>query len=207
MTRVKICGMRRAEDIDAAAGADYLGFVVGSRSSRNLELGEARELMSITERRRVMVTSVTDPRMVIEMAAHLEPDVVQVHSPMQMRDLDLICRCFTGEVWGLVQVGGGGEVARLEAVKRCQAAVLDTMSAALGGQGLVHDWMVSRRLRVAAEPLPVILAGGLNPENVQEAILAVDPYCVDVSSGVESQGSKDPALILQFIERTKEADE
>jgi len=207
MTRVKICGMRRAEDVECASGADYLGFVVGSRSPRNLALEEAKELMSITEKRTVMVTSSADPMQVIGMANFLEPDVVQAHSPMAKQGLELISRCFDGDVWGLIQVGKGGEEGRLEAVRACQAAILDTAVPSLGGQGLAHDWGVSRRLRDVAQPLPVILAGGLSPENVQEAILTVEPFCVDVSSGVESQGSKDPALVLRFIDRAKEADD
>jgi phosphoribosylanthranilate isomerase len=206
MTKVKICGMRREADIEMAAEADYLGFVVGSISSRNLELAEAKDLMSITERNKVMVTSSKDPTLVLRMAEYLEPDVVQVHSPMQKKGLDLVADGFPGSVWALLQVGGGGEEARLKAISTYEAAILDTMSPFLGGQGVAHDWKISRQLKDAADPQPVVLAGGLNPENVQEAILAVGPFCVDVSSGVERQGFKDPSLVCRFIQRAKEGD-
>ncbi|MCW4001895.1 MAG: phosphoribosylanthranilate isomerase, partial [Candidatus Bathyarchaeota archaeon] len=75
-----------------------------------------------------------------------------------------------------------------------------------GGTGRVHDWELSRQIRQIIEPTPLILAGGLNPENVKEAILAVQPFAVDVASGVESKPAiKDPLKVLAFIENAKEA--
>ena len=69
----------------------------------------------------------------------------------------------------------------------------------LGGTGLTHDWSISRRI-VEELPLPVILAGGLTPDNLEAAINAVHPYAVDVNSGVETDQKKDPEKVRKFIE-------
>lgn len=206
MTKVKICGMTRATDIEMARSADYLGFVVGSRSPRNLGLDVAKRLMSTTDCKKVMVTTTADPDQVVEMAHYLEPDVVQVHNLMGPADLRKVADGFSGSVWALAPVGGGAEDERLSLIRgSVHAIVLDTMSPDLGGAGATHDWTVSRRLRDAIHPSPVVLAGGLNTENVIEAIRTVMPFAVDVSSGVERQGLKDPELVQSYIRRAKEA--
>lgn len=205
MTLVKICGITRAEEVEMAARADLLGFVVLSPSRRSLDLVAAKDLMSIAAHPRVMVTTEADPLRVLSMADCLEPEVVQVHAMMTEAGLDHVSREYSGKVWGLVPVGGGDEVERLGSVRRsAHSALLDTLSLFLGGQGRVHDWGLSRRLRDEASPFPVMLAGGLGPGNVREAVRAVLPSGVDVSSGVEKNGSKDPGLIDEFIRRAKE---
>ncbi len=82
---------------------------------------------------------------------------------------------------------------------------LDTLSSTKsGGTGRVHSWNASKRLRQAIDPKPVILAGGLKPENVTEAVRTVEPYAVDVASGVESSaGKKDHAKMAQFVKNVK----
>jgi len=208
MTKVKICGMMRAVDIEMASGADYLGFVVGSRSARNLEVSRARELMSTTDRKRVVVTTASDLVLLALMANELEPEVMQLHSVLRAEALEAFSNEFSGSVWALVQVGGGDEAERLRSVQgMADAILLDTKSPRLGGQGIPHDWAVSRRIRDMASPLPVVLAGGLGPDNVQEAARAVRPFCVDTSSGVERHGAKDLELIIRFIERAREVED
>jgi len=74
-----------------------------------------------------------------------------------------------------------------------------------GGTGTVHDWKVSRSLMLRIKPKPLILAGGLNPANVKSAIQTVQPYAVDVSTGVETKpGCKDPEKVVEFIHKVKE---
>jgi len=74
-----------------------------------------------------------------------------------------------------------------------------------GGTGKVHDWTLSMQIKDAVAPVPVILAGGLKPENVKEAILTVKPYAVDVASGVEvSPGVKDHEKVRAFVENAKQ---
>lgn len=205
MTKVKICGMARPFDIDMARFADYLGFVVGSRSFRNLEVPAAKDLMSTTERKKVMVTTCSDAARIVKMANELEPDVVQVHNLMGPADLRFITRMVSGSVWALTPVGGGDEDERINRIRNTvNAVVLDTKSSVLGGHGVPHDWLVSKRLRDMVYPYPVVLAGGLNAENVREAIRQVRPFCVDVSSGVEYQSVKDPRLVRRFVRRVWE---
>ena len=74
-----------------------------------------------------------------------------------------------------------------------------------GGTGIIHDWNLSQHIKVAIQPKPLILAGGLNPENVAEAVRTVQPYAVDVSNGVEQQpGIKDHKKIIEFIKNAKD---
>ena len=87
------------------------------------------------------------------------------------------------------------------------AVLLDScLPGKYGGTGIVHNWELSKHVREAIHPKPLILAGGLNPENVKSAIQTVKPYAVDVSTGVESQpGIKDPEKAEAFIKNAREA--
>ena len=95
----------------------------------------------------------------------------------------------------------------VENSKDFDAILLDSFNKGqYGGTGRVQDWELSRQIRQIIEPTPLILAGGLTSKNVKEAILTVQPYAVDVASGVESQPAiKDPKKVLAFIENAKEA--
>jgi phosphoribosylanthranilate isomerase len=94
----------------------------------------------------------------------------------------------------------------VEASCSFDAVLLDSFAKGKhGGTGAVHNWQLSRQIRQMVEPKPLILAGGLKPENVQEAIRVVQPYAVDVSSGVEiSPGVKDKQKVFEFIKKAKE---
>ena len=91
-------------------------------------------------------------------------------------------------------------------MKTFDAILLDSFNKSqFGGTGKVHDWNLSKQIIEAIAPVPVILAGGLNPENVKEAILTTKPYAVDVASGVEvSPGVKDHKKIQLFVETAKQ---
>ena len=95
----------------------------------------------------------------------------------------------------------GEEARRYAAV--ADAILLDSMvDGTLGGTGMVHDWLVSAEI-AASLKVPVILAGGLYPGNVAEAIEKVKPYAVDVSSGTETDGHKDPARVRSFLQAVR----
>ena len=96
----------------------------------------------------------------------------------------------------------------LEVAKAFEAILMDSpIPGRYGGTGKTHDWELSRRVRDAIHPKPLILAGGLTSENVEEAIRIVKPYAVDVSSGVESHpGLKDRSKVFEFIKRAKEVE-
>jgi phosphoribosylanthranilate isomerase len=92
------------------------------------------------------------------------------------------------------------------AAKLFDAVLLDSfVEGRYGGTGVVHDWELSKRVNQVIQPKPLILAGGLNPENVAEAVRTVEPYAVDVSSGVEQQpGIKSHQKIVEFIKNAKD---
>jgi len=210
--RVKICGITREEDlaVAVAAGADAVGFLVGVPSSpRNLTLERAERLLKQVP---VFVDSVvvTIPDSIdslVKIYDRLRPTAIQIHGEKpfgasvirnKIRDVRLIKTVYvkTGNVTAAV----------IEDSKAFDAILLDSFTKGqYGGTGVVHDWELSRQIKQTIEPTPLILAGGLKPENVKEAILTVQPYAVDVASGVELRPAvKDPKKVLAFIENAKE---
>jgi phosphoribosylanthranilate isomerase len=208
--RVKICGITRKEDLDAAveAGADAVGFVVGVASSpRNLSLTEASRLIRQVPPF-VASVLVTVPRSIGDFAVYekLNPDVIQVHG----EDLDTaesvrLKLPDTQLIWAV----NAQLVSHLDAVAKAaklfDAVLVDSFAdGRYGGTGVVHDWELSRRVKQAVHPQPLILAGGLNPENIAEAVCTVEPYAVDVSSGVERHpGIKSHQKMVEFIKNAK----
>ncbi len=211
--RVKICGITNYEDLNVAveAGADAVGFVIDApQSPRNLSLKKAGELIRDTPVfvDTVAVTIQKSPSRLKKICAVLNPDIVQVHGSTRfykeirekITDRRLICA---------VQVESGLKIdALLEATKMFDAILVDSQAPGkYGGTGKTHNWDQSGRLRKIMHPKPLILAGGLTPENVEEAITVVKPYAVDVSSGVESfPGSKDKNKVLEFLKSTKKVE-
>ena len=207
--KVKICGITRDGDLQTAValGADALGFVVGVPSSpRNLSLKQAEKLINLVP---LFVTSVLVmvPQSVdalLQTCVHLRPDAVQLHGAALMDPVRL--RTTLPNV-SLIRALTVNSVPLPEgASKGFDAVLLDSFAQGMsGGTGLVHDWNLSQRVKRTIHPTPLILAGGLTPENVQEAINTVQPYAVDVSTGVELHpGIKDPAKVLAFIRNVKE---
>ena len=209
--RVKICGITRKEDLDAAAaaGADAVGFVLGVASSpRNLPLTEAERLIRQVP---LFVKSVlvTVPRSINDFAAYekLNPNVIQIHGKNLHAAASIRLRFPSTQLIGAVNarlVSDLGVVSR--ASRLLDAVLLDSfVDGRYGGTGVIHDWELSRRVKQVVQPKPLILAGGLNPENVAEAVCTVEPYAVDVSSGVERQpGIKDHRKIVEFIKNAKD---
>jgi phosphoribosylanthranilate isomerase len=102
-------------------------------------------------------------------------------------------------IWGMLTVRPGAAVDRL-ALPYLQALLLDSPGPRAGGNGQVHDWTLSLALRKEVEPLPVVLAGGLNAENVRQAVEAVRPSAVDISTGAEERGRKDPRRVMMIMD-------
>ena len=209
--KVKICGLMRQEDLDASvhAGADAVGLVVGTPSSpRNLSLETAEKLLrrtpSSVESVLVMVADCADE--VARIGSRLKPCAVQIHgdSPIdvsllkeRMPNLTLI-RAVNANSSDAFSTA-------LAASKTFDAVHLDSnANGKHGGTGLIHDWTLSKRIKTAIHPRRMILAGGLTPDNVADAVRTVQPYAVDVSSGVELQpGIKSHKRIVEFVENAK----
>lgn len=212
---VKICGIREAAHaIDAAtAGADVLG-VVFARSRRQLTPEQAASLVDsvrreLGERTPLFAGVFVDesPERVNDIARHVGLDVVQLHGA---ESVDTLANISLPVVRAIGPAPGTSDVALVERLNTMQ---FDKARPALwlidafdpvnhGGSGHRADWS----LAAAIAPLfPMMLAGGLDADNVADAIRAVRPIGVDVSSGVESGGVKDPARIRSFVTAARAA--
>ena len=207
MTRVKICGLMSRQDLEYAlsAGADAVGFVVEIDSSRHcLSAAVAADLI-----RRIPIytksVAVINPRDVddaVRLAHETGAEALQVHGSLSPGDLAELKGRVHQKIIAAVAAEPNGEQARRYAAV-ADAVLLDSMvGGTLGGTGMVHDWLVSAEI-AASLRVPVILAGGLYPGNVAEAIEKVRPYAVDVSSGTETEGRKDPAKIHTFLQAVR----
>jgi len=201
-TRIKICGITRPEDGLAAAqlGADAIGLVFHKPSARYVGVPRALEIIAALP---PFVTVVglfvdTDPGVIYSVVEKVPLDMVQYHGDEPAEICDEVNRPYIKALRVRPDMDVAAEAGRYP---RARAILLDTYSQrAAGGTGEVFDWSkVPRGLNT-----PIILAGGLTPANVAEAIRVVRPHAVDVSSGVESaRGIKDAALVREFIEAVK----
>ncbi len=203
--RVKICGITRRADAEAAlgSGADAIGFVFHPESKRYIDIQAAREITAGLPPFGLRVGVFVEPTFeaVIEAAKAIHLDTIQLHGsePPEIAD-DL--RAEGLRVWKAVRVSS------LESLKvyedyPCDALVLDAFDPSRpGGTGQTFDW----NLLVGWNPtVPWILSGGLNAENLGEALQLLSPCGVDVSSGVESSpGLKDHDLLRAFLQRAKQ---
>lgn len=202
MTEVKICGLMSERDVRISQEADRLGFVVSTGTRRSLEPGAARELMRIAGRPTVAVLTASDPALIIGLAEELRPSAVQLNGPLRRRDMERVKNEVGCEVWAVVHIGRRMPALDREMLSMADRVVLDTAAPQGGGSGLTHDLDISARLVRELGPR-TSLAGGLGPHNVAAAIARVRPPMVDVSSGVETEGTKDAAKIRRFIEEVR----
>ena len=209
--RVKICGITSKKDLKEAvyAGADAVGFLVDVPSSpRNLTLSEATKLVKMVPIfvNSIIVTVPESPDLLNHICKKVLPHGIQIHGDHKF-DFEEIMNISTQiRFIRAFQVRSRDRVEKiLEASKIYDGVLLDSyLKGHHGGTGVAHDWSISKLIREELDPKPVILAGGLTPEVVEEAVHRVRPYAVDVSSGVESSpGVKDPQKILQFIKNAK----
>ncbi len=211
MVWVKICGITRESDVGSAvaAGADAVGFICGFPASpRNISFERAVELAGDVPPF-VSAVLVTTGEVVETRGAELREtriNTVQLYGgaidPDRLRKT-LGVRLIRPYIVQSQDVS----LAKAEAAG-FDALLTDTyVPGKQGGSGSASDWGLCRRIRDAILPVPMVLSGGLSPENVAEAIATVRPFAVDVSSGVEaSAGVKDAAKVAEFIRRVKEAD-
>ncbi len=204
MTRIKICGITNIEDALAAveAGADALGFVFYDKSPRFVSPIEVQKIIAELPPFVVRVgLFVNEPEVQIRrIMAAAELDVVQLHGDEPPEN------CLF-EPLRVIKALRVRDAASLEGADRYQvsALLLDAWcDENYGGTGKSFDWQLAKRL---TGKRPLILAGGLNPENVIDAVRLVKPYAVDVSTGVENApGVKDADKIRAFCAAVREAD-
>jgi len=203
-TRIKICGLTREADIDAAvaAGADAVGFVMYERSPRHVTVARMAEL---ARRLPPFVTPVAlfvnaSPDAIDQALAAVPHLLLQFHGDEEPAQCEQPGRPYLRAI----RMAPGVDL--LDSASRFAGAaglLLDAFVEGYGGGGKVFDWSHIP----PGVPLPVVLSGGLNPANVIDGVTRVRPWAVDVSSGVEAaKGIKDAALIRRFCEAVREAD-
>ena len=203
-TRIKICGLTREADVDAAveAGADAIGFVLYAKSPRHVSPARAAELA-----RRLppfvmpvaLLVNANDTELAAAVAA-LPQALLQFHGDETAVRCDAAGRPY---LRAARMAPGLDLVDFAQQYSNAQAILLDAHVEGYGGGGKVFDWS----LVPSNVPRPVVLSGGLHAGNVIEGILQVRPWAVDVSSGVEAaKGIKDADLIRRFCEAVREAD-
>ena len=199
MTQVKICGLTRPRDVELACelGASYVGFNFAAVSPRRVTVGSARELSRCVSPGVIRVgvfveETLGEVRAAIEAACL---DLVQIHRPLRQSDLDLPRPVITV---ARVRNGSAGLPAP-ELLAPCRLILLDAEAPGQpGGTGRPLDW---EAISARDWPRPLMLAGGLTPDNVEEAIARVRPAAVDVASGVESSpGVKEETRMRRFFE-------
>lgn len=204
-TRVKICGLTRSEDALLAAhlGVDAIGLVFYDKSPRNVSLEQAGQICKAL------------PAFVTKVALFLDPAAAQVSQVLDQLDIDLIqfhgsesaefCASFNRPYIKALGMAGQNNLATLmDVYQQASGLLLDShVTGVAGGTGETFDWdEIPESFRQS-----IILAGGLNPNNVADAIRKIRPFAVDLSSGVEAApGIKDAALMAQLINEVKRVD-
>ena len=200
MTKVKICGLKNSEHVEAAvqAGVDFIGFMFAP-SKRRITVEEAINLATLipTEVKKVGVFVNETPETIVQIAQQVGLDYIQYHGDETPEMIAQI---------GLPAIKAFSIRSKEDAVRAAQYDVDFYLFDApgtdyRGGSGNSFDWMLLDDVKIPLEK--VILAGGLNAENVGLAIALVEPFAVDVSSGVEVDGQKDVEAIATFIENAK----
>jgi len=203
MSRVKICGITDERDLEetVGAGADAVGFTVDVpvETPREIDPETAAAFVEAAPPfvTTVLVTMPDEPEAAVDLVGAVAPDVVQVHGDLTPGDLAYISSATGARIISAV---APATAARYDAV--ADALLVDSLDeSGAGGTGETHDWERTRDL-VSELSSPVVLAGGLTPENVAEAVETVRPFAVDVASGVESEpGRKDAAAVASFVRR------
>lgn len=205
MTRVKICGITRVEDATAAshAGADAIGLVFYQHSPRHVSKELAMQLVDALPPF-VSVVGLfvnAEASLVNDVLAGVPLDLLQFHG----NETPDYCSQFHKPYMKAIRVKGGVDLLQCASdFRNARGLLLDAHVEGIpGGTGTVFDWaLIPKQI-----PLPVILSGGLDAENVAAAIELVRPYAVDVSSGVESsKGIKNASKIARFIQEVKRTD-
>lgn len=209
MTEIKFCGLTREHDIHTASQnqADHLGLVVHApESHRNLDPDEARTLAQTApgQANTVLVTITQDHQTIQEALDIVNPDVLQLPNsedpPAGIADdhgarlwLALGLEATTKMTVGSIE----------DALSVADRVVLDALKGGYGGHGEALDWGAVSRIIEQVPRERVVLAGGLTAENVADAVKLVDPGCVDVSSGIETDGVNDPARMRAFAQAVR----
>lgn len=215
--RIKICGIKTEADVGIVvkSGADAAGLLVGQiHTSTDFILPSTAARLSgllppyITP---VIVTHLVDAASILDIVKKTGVNTLQLHGGSPPEEVRKICDALpaNGKIIFAVHIIKGEMVPSLqEYYPYIDAVLLDSYNLTtgqVGGTGQIHDWKLSAQI-VRTSSVPVILAGGLNPSNVEEAIRTVKPYGVDANSGLKNaEGGRDPELCKAFVENARKA--
>jgi phosphoribosylanthranilate isomerase len=202
MTKIKICGIKTVDDALAAmeASADMLGFNFYPKSPRYIDIGTCRDIMSVMRKfGHITYVGVFVNASVAEVRATIRTcglSLAQLHGDESSK----MVRSLNGK--GFKAFRSGSEHLDGFAREHAPALLVDaSVKGAYGGTGVTADWAATAEI---AKRYPILLAGGLTPENVAEAIRQVKPWGVDVASGVESSpGTKDASKMKAFVQAVR----
>ncbi|MEZ4358131.1 MAG: phosphoribosylanthranilate isomerase [Eubacteriales bacterium] len=200
MAKVKICGIKSRDDIDIvnALLPDYIGFVFCPTSKRYISLNEAKVLSSLlsSKIKKVGVFVNEKKETINKLKEECNLDVLQLHGDEKPQD----CFYDGASVWKAIRIKDSIDLDKVK-FYNVDRFLLDTfVLGSYGGSGKMFDLNLIRYLSKKDE---IVLAGGLSPENVKTIVKTVNPYAVDVSSGVETEGKKDYCLVKEFIDKVR----
>lgn len=200
MTKIKFCGLTRAEDIEAAneLKPDYIGFVFWPKSKRAVTREQAVELKAKLDSsiKAVGVFVDEDTEVVKSLLEGGIIDIAQLHGSEDDAYIDDLKKASGKEVIKAFKVRSEDDLVRAES-SHADHVLLDAGM----GDGITFDWSLLGKIS-----RPYYLAGGLYPENVADAVRTLHPYAVDVSSGIETDGKKDMAKMAAFAANVRKED-
>lgn len=216
MTVLKLCGTTSAEDARMGWGADFCGILIGVEwSERSLSLNDAKAVAQSSGVKNVILLCNPSMEFATEVTRTLRPHALQLlchETPALLKELKSTVSC---EIWKTVHLTGldGQATPEEYAEAGADALLVDSVDSSegfdrLGGTGKVGDWAAVAELKEVID-IPIFLAGGIDPDNVADAVRTVRPHGIDLCSGVEARrGRRDPekvkALILRFNEAVAE---
>lgn len=210
--RIKICGHRSSEEakVSVSNGADAIGLIVGTRFFSEDEVTPAAAMAIFSSLppfvSSVMVTHLQAADEILDTYSKVLSSTIQLHNDVSTSTIKSLRRILPSiKLIKAIHVIDSSSISQaLEFSAHVDAILLDSRcEGRIGGTGIIHDWSISRRI-VNLCKIPVILAGGLNPDNVMQAISEVNPFGVDVNSGVDLlNGDKCPTKIADFIHKVR----
>ena len=214
---IKICGITTIKDarMVTEAGADYLGVLVDvARSPRSLTVDKAREIFSYATIPVILLTFDLNTDQVVHIVSELNPFAVQLAGSETEEDVRTLKNILTCEIWKSLHIPISlhtemiwydftGTISSFTdaGINRIilDSSVREGPTLHKGGTGCTFDWSLARKIKSRIKTF-IFLAGGITPDNVQDALIQVNPDGIDLSSGVEiSPGKKDPQLVKRLI--------
>ncbi len=197
MTKIKICGLTRLQDVEAVneAQPDYIGFVF-AQSRRNIDTKLAEKMKSLLDKK-ILAVGVfvnAEPSKIIELCKNNIIDIIQLHGEEDAEYITALRSKVPNTIIKAIRVQNSKQISTAQSLP-CDYLLLDTYRKGVyGGSGESFDHSLIPKVKK-----PYFLAGGLNSENIKTAIGECHPYCVDISSGVETGGIKDKEKIKEII--------